>query len=79
MNEPTEWSFEPAPRVTGWFAVLRGWDPEEGLFPGAAWATDGVFNDSGIGNDGSSGHAGPFPTEAAATRWAEAHDPEGLL
>jgi hypothetical protein len=31
--------------------------------------------DSGLALDGS-GHAGPFPTEAEARKWAEAHDPE---
>ncbi len=66
------------PAVDGWFAVIRCWEPEEGMFPDAVWASKGKVaeaHDGGLTLDGS-GHAGPFPTEAAARAWAEAHDPE---
>ena len=66
------------PAVDGWFAVIRCWEPEEGMFPDATWADKGSFHrdDGGLATDGSGGHAGLFPTMAAAREWAEAHDPE---
>ena len=78
---PDDWCWDPMPDVDGWFAVIRSWDPEEGVFPGVAWATAGKIewpDSNGVSLDGS-GHAGPFPTKAEALAWAEAHDPEGLL
>jgi len=77
-TQPSDWCWDPMPAVDGWFAVIRCWEPEEGMFPDAAWADNGKVaypHDGGMTTDGS-GHAGPFPTEAAAREWAEAHDPE---
>lgn len=76
---PTDWCYERMPPVTGWFAVLRCWDPEEGIFPGTAYATEGRVewpDSSGILPDGSSGHAGPFATQEEAKKWAHDHDPD---
>ena len=78
MTHPTDWCWDPMPAVNGWFAVIRCWDPAEGMFPGAAWATGGKVlppANNGMATDGS-GHAGPFPTEARARKWAYDHDPE---
>ena len=77
-HAPTDWCWDPLPAISGWFAVIRGWEPEEGMFPGAAWVEAGQVrppHDNGVARDGS-GHAGPFATEAEALEWAEAHDPE---
>ncbi len=80
MSSPTEWCWDPLPAVDGWFAVIRCWEIEEGMFPAVAWATAGKVawpHSNGMTTDGS-GHAGPFPTRAEAQAWADAHDPEGL-
>ena len=77
-TQPSDWCWDPMPAVDGWFAVIRCWEPEEGMFPDAVWADKGKVaypHDGGLTTDGS-GYAGPFPTEAAAREWAEAHDPE---
>ena len=66
------------PAVDGWFAVVRCWDENEGMFPDAAWAEKGKVphpHNGGMMSDGSQ-HAGPFPSEAEARKWAEAHHPE---
>jgi hypothetical protein len=79
---PTDWCWDPMPPVTGWFAVIRGWEPEEGMFPAAAWVEAGEIRlppgrwVSGMALNGSSGHAGPFASEADARAWARAHDLE---
>ena len=75
MSEPTEWCWGSLPgNAAGWYAVVMCYDPAEGMFPDcvmtpASWSTDRAIV----------GHAGPFPTEPDALRWAEAHDPEGPL
>ena len=77
-NAPTDWCWDPMPAVDGWFAVIRCWEPEEGMFPGAVWATNGQVESSdngGMTTDGS-GHAGPFSTKAEALSWGYDHDPE---
>ncbi len=77
-HAPTDWCWDPLPAISGWFAVIRGWEPEEGMFPGAAWVEAGQVQppwDNGVTRDGS-GHAGPFATEAEALAWAKTHDPE---
>lgn len=80
MTVPDEWTYEPMPPIDGWFAVIRCWEIEEGMFPDAVWATAGKVawpENGGIADDGQTGHAGPFPTKEMATAWAYAHDPEG--
>jgi hypothetical protein len=75
--EPKEWCWDPMPAVDDWFAVIRCWEVEEGMFAGVVWADKGVVReDGGMTSDGS-GHAGPFATKAEAQAWADAHDPEG--
>jgi len=32
-----EWLFGPDPVTPGWYAVLRCWDAQEGIFTGAAY------------------------------------------
>jgi hypothetical protein len=76
---PTDWCYERMPPVTGWFAVLRCYDSEEGIFPSTAYFTDGAVEwpeTRSIAADGSSGHAGPFGSEQEAREWAYAHDPD---
>jgi hypothetical protein len=78
VSAPQNWCWDPMPPVDGWFAVIRCYEVEEGMFPGVAWATAGKVewpDDGGMTLDGS-GHAGPFATKAEALEWAEAHDPE---
>lgn len=78
MELPTQWCFDPAPAVDGWFAVIRCWEVEEGAYPDAVWFEGGQAcprDNGGIADDGSSGHAGPFPTRSAATDWGYEHDP----
>ena len=78
---PIDWCWDPMPAVDGWFAVIIGWEPEEGLFTNAVYAKAGKVEwpeSSGMTYDGS-GHAGPFATKAEAQAWADAHDPEGPL
>jgi hypothetical protein len=80
MTQPTEWCWDPMPAVDGWFAVIRCWEVEEGMFADVVWAKAGKVDwphDGGMTSDGS-GHAGPFATKAEACDWADAHDPKGL-
>ena len=79
IGEPIDWSFEPIPQVSGWFAVLVCWEPGEGVFTESAWAENGIFaKHLGCYNqNGSSGHAGPFPTKEAADQWGLDHDING--
>jgi hypothetical protein len=77
---PTDWCWDPMPKVDGWFAVVVGWEPEEGVFAKVVYANAGRVEwpgSSGMTCDGS-GYAGPFATRAEAQAWADAHDPEGL-
>ena len=78
-DTPSEWCWDPMPKLTGWFAVVHGWGPEEGWFAGVVHAINGCVawpDNHGMSTDGS-GHAGPFATRAEAQAWADAHHPEG--
>ena len=81
MPDPTaitDWSWGPMPAVSGWFAVVRSWDPAEGMSAGVVYANQGIVSWPGSNGMalGGRGHAGPFATQAAALAWADAHDPE---
>lgn len=72
MSEPTEWCWDCLPsNAAGSYAVVRCYDAAEGMFPDSVVAPASWPADMAI-----IAHAGPFPTEADALRWAEAHDPE---
>jgi hypothetical protein len=81
MPDPTiatNWTFDPMPAVDGWFAVIKSWDPVEGMFADVVYANHGIVPwpfDGGMGVRGE-GHAGPFATQEEAIAWADAHDPE---
>lgn len=70
-----KWVYEQNTGPTGWYAVLRCWDPREGIFPGAVWwyETEGGRWE---GTGGVIGHAGPFVGRTAAEKWAYDNDPE---
>jgi hypothetical protein len=84
-NTPTDWCLDPMPAVDGWFAVIRCWEPEEGMSaqwcqrqPTAVQVTGGTVDwpdGNGMTIDASC-HAGPFPTQIAALAWAYSHNPE---
>lgn len=76
---PTDWCWDPMPAVDGWFAVIKCYEVEEGMFPAAVWVKGGKWaeaDDGGMTTDGS-GHAGPFAARKEAEDWGYAHDPEG--
>ena len=78
MTHPTDWCWDPMPAVDGWFAVVRCWDLDEGMFPDAVWVEGGKVgphDSGGMMADGSQ-HAGPFATKAEALKWGCDHDPE---
>lgn len=73
MIEPTEWCWDSLPsNAAGSYAVLRCYDPAEGMFPDSVMAPA-----SWPANRAIAAYAGPFPTKQAAEDWAYAHDPEG--
>jgi hypothetical protein len=78
MSDQKEWLFDDQPDEPGWYAIIKCWDPEEGLFPDAArW--DGARWLDNRDRDVTapiSQHAGPFESEATAGKWADDNDPE---
>lgn len=70
------WSFDDKfkPTAVGWYAALKCWDPEEGLFPdalywdGAKWLNQTRASYSFMPE--------VFPTAEEAKAWAYKHDPD---
>ncbi len=63
------------PPSAGWYAVLYGWDTNEGVFTdasywnGSAWDSDFPLL----------GFNGPHPDAPAAKKWADEHNPEAAV
>lgn len=72
--------WQPLPRdlkalPPGWYAILYSWEPNEGVFPGAAhW--NGVAWSKDLPTVQISGRY--FADEASANKWAEYNDPDFL-
>lgn len=75
MNTPTDWCWDSLPsNAAGPHAVLRCYDPAEGMFPDSLMAPANWPADRAI-----VAHAGPFPTKQAAEGWAYANTLDGPL
>jgi hypothetical protein len=76
MNEQWIWrGADPdKPETDGWYAVVKCWDSEEGMFPDVCKFSGGKW--AGNFESAISAFCGPFPTEAEAQDWANRHDPE---
>jgi hypothetical protein len=70
MIGPMGWNYDD-PEVVGWYAVLRCWEPQEGIFPGSSYWDGKGWYESAV-----TAHSGPFPSEKEAEVWADEHDPE---
>jgi hypothetical protein len=78
MSEPEDRDSWPDnakdhPTDSGWYATIRCWDPQEGVFPGANFWDGTEWKD---GNRAIFNYHGPFPDEESAYAWAMKHDPE---
>ncbi len=70
----TDWisTEDHPPTEYGWYAVLKCWDAEEGVFPGAAkWEGRWVKNEPIISRSPNT-----FASEEEADTWAHEHDPD---
>lgn len=72
MTSPWIFVSDRPPTVDGWYAVTICYDPHEGLFPGAAYATGGEFKQQ----KAVLAYFGPFDTKDEAHKAAYEHDME---
>lgn len=64
-----EWKYNATPTADGWYAVLKCWDAEEGIFPDAALRTGETWSEPAI-----LAFNGPFATQEEAYAWAREND-----
>ena len=66
-----EWEFLKDPSENGWYAVLICYDPQEGIFPSAAYWDGEKWSHKSV-----SGFGVKCETEKEAEDLAYAHDPD---
>ena len=67
-----DWSFDDAPKIPGWYAVLVCWNSREGVFPSFDyWSGENWSNNSPI-----TAFSGPHESQKIAEDWAYEHNPD---